>query len=191
MALTPKQERFCREYVIDLNAAAAARRAGYSERTAKSIGQENLTKPDLQARIAELQAVKNKELDLTAEIVLQQLYNLGFADPINYFDDQNCIRKVSDMDKASRMALESFEVREEFDAEHRLVGYVKKVKISSKLGPLTKLGEHLAIFDEGLKQAFKEQMEKLKKAEEMYAELCRANAAANHGSVPAGGEPPR
>ena len=37
--LTPKQERFCQEYLVDLNAAAAARRAGYSKQTAGVIGQ--------------------------------------------------------------------------------------------------------------------------------------------------------
>jgi phage terminase small subunit len=51
--LTDKQKRFCEEYLIDLNATQAAIRAGYSAKTAKSIGQENLTKPDI------LQYVKN------------------------------------------------------------------------------------------------------------------------------------
>ena len=53
MALTEKQQRFCDEYLIDCNAAQAAIRAGYSPKTAKQIGQENLTKPDLKAYIDE------------------------------------------------------------------------------------------------------------------------------------------
>lgn len=52
MNLTPKQERFVAEYLIDLNASAAARRAGYSERTADAIGRENLGKPTIAAAIA-------------------------------------------------------------------------------------------------------------------------------------------
>lgn len=43
--MTAKQKRFCDEYLIDLNATQAAIRAGYSEKTAKVIGAENLTKP--------------------------------------------------------------------------------------------------------------------------------------------------
>lgn len=43
--LTEKQKRFCDEYLIDLNGAAAARRAGYSDKTACAIAAENLTKP--------------------------------------------------------------------------------------------------------------------------------------------------
>ena len=54
--MTPKQEAFVREYLIDLNATQAAIRAGYSERTAKSIGQENLTKPDVRAAVQAAQA---------------------------------------------------------------------------------------------------------------------------------------
>ena len=57
--LTAKQRRFCDEYLIDMNAAQAAIRAGYSKKTAKQIGQENLTKPDLQEYIAE--RMKQKE----------------------------------------------------------------------------------------------------------------------------------
>lgn len=49
--LTAKQERFVEEYLIDLNATQAARRAGYSEKTAYSIGQENLKKPEIEAAL--------------------------------------------------------------------------------------------------------------------------------------------
>ena len=53
--LTAKQERFCYEYCIDFNATQAAIRAGYSEKTAFSIGSENLRKPLIKNRIKELQ----------------------------------------------------------------------------------------------------------------------------------------
>lgn len=51
--MTEKQKRFCDEYLIDLNATQAAIRAGYSAKTAKAIGCENLTKPDIQTYIQE------------------------------------------------------------------------------------------------------------------------------------------
>ena len=47
--VTPKQKRFCDEYLIDTNATQAAIRAGYSEKTAYAIGNENLNKPELRA----------------------------------------------------------------------------------------------------------------------------------------------
>ena len=52
--MTEKQKRFCDEYLIDLNAAQAAIRAGYSKKAAKQVGSENLTKPDLKKYIKDL-----------------------------------------------------------------------------------------------------------------------------------------
>ena len=52
--MTAKQERFCAEYLKDGNATQAAIRAGYSEKTAASIGSENLTKPEIKSKITEL-----------------------------------------------------------------------------------------------------------------------------------------
>ncbi len=69
-ALTVKQARFCEEYVVCGNAAAAARAAGYRERSARQIGFENLTKHDIQAAIqARQQALAARlEIDRTAVI---------------------------------------------------------------------------------------------------------------------------
>ncbi len=50
--MSPKQERFVEEYLVDHNATQAAKRAGYSEKTAYSIGSENLKKPEIAAAIA-------------------------------------------------------------------------------------------------------------------------------------------
>ena len=72
-AVTPKQKRFCDEYLIDCNATQAAIRAGYSEKTAKQIGTENLSKPDLRAYIDErLAEVQSKKI-ASAEEVMQYL----------------------------------------------------------------------------------------------------------------------
>ena len=51
--LTAKQQRFIEEYLIDLNATQAAIRAGYSPKTAREIGAENLSKPHIRARVDE------------------------------------------------------------------------------------------------------------------------------------------
>lgn len=54
--LTAKQQRFVEEYLVDLNASAAARRAGYSPKRADAMGHENLRKPDVAAAIAAAKA---------------------------------------------------------------------------------------------------------------------------------------
>ena len=51
--MNARQKRFCDEYLIDCNAKQAAIRAGYSPKTAYSIGNENLNKPELKAYIDE------------------------------------------------------------------------------------------------------------------------------------------
>ena len=53
--MTPRQEKFCIEYLIDLNATQAAIRAGYSKKTAYSMGQRLLKNVEIKSRIKELQ----------------------------------------------------------------------------------------------------------------------------------------
>ncbi|MER8532102.1 terminase small subunit [Mesorhizobium sp. M1005] len=74
MPLTDKQKRFVDEYLVDLNATQAAIRAGYSEKTARSVGSENLTKPDIADAIAAKAANTVDKLDLSAERVLRGLF---------------------------------------------------------------------------------------------------------------------
>ena len=69
--LTPKQQRFCDEYLIDLNATQAAIRAGYSEKTAGVIAVENLKKPNIEAYIAARMAEKEDELIADQDEVLK------------------------------------------------------------------------------------------------------------------------
>ena len=73
IGLTERQKRFCDEYLIDCNAKQAAIRAGYSPKTAKSIGQENLTKPDLKTYIDEQLKQIRSEKTADAREVLEYL----------------------------------------------------------------------------------------------------------------------
>lgn len=73
MALTPKQERFCQEYMTDLNATQAAIRSGYSADSAASIGHENLTKPEIQARIRDLHRETEHVAKVTEAYVTDRL----------------------------------------------------------------------------------------------------------------------
>ena len=73
--LTPKQQRFVEEYLIDLNATQSAIRAGYSEKTAQEIGSENLSKPMVAKAIAEAQEKLSNKAQVTVEMVVQGLLN--------------------------------------------------------------------------------------------------------------------
>lgn len=71
--MTDKQKRFCDEYLIDCNATQAAIRAGYSEKTAYSIGVENLKKPELKTYIDEQFELLHNEKTADAQEVLEYL----------------------------------------------------------------------------------------------------------------------
>lgn len=71
--MNARQKKFCDEYLIDCNATQAAIRAGYSPKTAKQIGQENLTKPDLKAYIDEQLEILHNQKTADAQEVLEYL----------------------------------------------------------------------------------------------------------------------
>ena len=71
--MTAKQQRFCDEYLIDLNATQAAIRAGYSAKTARVIGQENLTKPAIKEYIEQRMAEMEAKLVADSKEVMRYL----------------------------------------------------------------------------------------------------------------------
>jgi phage terminase small subunit len=73
MALTPKQQRFVEEYAVDCCATGAARRAGYSDRTAAQIGYQLLQKPSVQKAARMAMAERARRAEITADFVLQRL----------------------------------------------------------------------------------------------------------------------
>lgn len=78
--ITPKQQRFVDEYLVDLNATQAAIRAGYSIKTAGLIGSENLKKPYIQRAIEEGRAKQQQRTEITADRVLREAWNQVTAD---------------------------------------------------------------------------------------------------------------
>ncbi len=81
MKLTPKQQRFAEEYLIDLNATQAAIRAGYSKRTAEKIGSENLRKPEVAEKIQLQMQERGARTGITADRVLKEIERLAMFDP--------------------------------------------------------------------------------------------------------------
>lgn len=71
--MTAKQQRFCDEYLIDLNATQAAIRAGYSAKNARNIASENLAKPNIKKYIEDRMAEKEAEMIADQNEVLKYL----------------------------------------------------------------------------------------------------------------------
>lgn len=84
MKLTKKQEMFVEEYIIDLNATQAAIRAGYSKKTARQTGTENLSKPSIREAIDERLAEKKEKLIMKQDEILERLTKQGRREETDY-----------------------------------------------------------------------------------------------------------
>ena len=104
--LTEKQKQFCLEYLVDLNATQAAIRAGYSQRTAREIGKENLTKPYIQENIQKLIDKRSERTQITADYVLCELKRIAETDNVK---DSNKIRALELLGKHPKLFTERHE----------------------------------------------------------------------------------
>ena len=146
--LTPKQQRFVAEYLVDLNAAAAARRAGYSEKTARQIGERLLTNVDIQEAIQEQMLDRQVRTEITADRVLRELAKVAFFDPRRLFNADGSPKAITELDDATAGALAGIEVLEEFEGTGKdrvFVGYTKKYKVADKNTALTNAMRHLGM----------------------------------------------
>lgn len=151
--LTDKQEMFCREYLIDLNATQAAIRAGYSERTARSIGQRMLTNVDIEKRLSELKGDRNERVSVNADYVLDRLMQIDQLDVADILDENGDLLPVREWSKAWRTSVNAIEVIQMSKGDMDIETFLKKVKLPDKLKNLELLGKHVDV------QAFKDKIE--------------------------------
>ncbi|ENZ4282659.1 terminase small subunit [Citrobacter farmeri] len=151
MALTGKQEMFCREYLIDLNATQAAIRAGYSSKTANRTASENLSKPDIQSRIAELKAQRNDLVGINATYVLNRLVEIDQMDVLDILTSTGELKPISQWPKVWRTTLSGLDVVE-MSAGGNTTALLKKIKWPDKVKNLELIGKHIDV------QAFREQV---------------------------------
>jgi phage terminase small subunit len=143
MALTKKQKLFCEEYLIDLNATQAAIRAGYSVNSAREIGSENLTKPDIRAYIDKALAERSKRTGINADRVIQELAKialLNITDVVNA-DDATIKGNANREDTA---AILSVKVKTIPTENGEIVE--REIKMNDKIKALELLGKHLGMF---------------------------------------------
>lgn len=150
LKLTPKQELFCQEYLVDLNAKQAAIRAGYSANSADVIGCENLVKPNVAARIQELQSVRANKLEISQERVLKEYARLAFVDTRNFFNEDGSLKPLSELDDDTAAALAGIDIHEERGQDGQSAGMTKKIKITDKKGALDSVARHLGMFNDSL-----------------------------------------
>jgi phage terminase small subunit len=151
--LTPKMEKFCHEYLIDLNATQAAIRAGYSVKTAFTIGVENLKKPLIQARVAELQLDRQERTQITADEVLRQyadIIRFRIEDIMDYDGKTSKYKPMSEWGRSAKVAVNSIKQKTttRTDREGNTHEYNEiEFKVDDRQKALDSLGKHLGMFD--------------------------------------------
>jgi phage terminase small subunit len=144
--VTRKQERFVQEYLVDLNATQAAIRAGYEPRSAYSIGQENLKKPEIQAAIQARQATIQEKLQVEQEDVVGELIRIGFSN-IEDFLSWDSHGRVSwenfhDLPRETKAAVKRFKCQVKFDQKGNRTETIELV-LHDKLWALNQLKRYL------------------------------------------------
>ncbi len=147
MALTPKQKRFVAEYLVDLNATAAAIRAGYSKKTAEAIGYENLRKPQIESAINKARQEQQKRTEITQDMVILETAKIAFFDIRKLFDKNGKPLDISELDDDTAASLAGLDVQGVTDKDEDYIGYIKKYKMADKLKALELLGKHVGAFE--------------------------------------------
>ena len=151
--LTAKQERFCREYIIDYNGQKAGERAGYSKATARIVCCDLLSKPKIRKRVKELQEEVADRLNISVDRVLCEYAKLAFTDLPGIVHWEKGLMKIEDFQNLSpdqKACIKKFKVKtvnKILDGESIPVDVVE-IELHDKRGALDMIGKHLGMFVE-------------------------------------------
>ena len=148
--LNPQQQAFVQEYLVDLNATQAAIRAGYSQKSARSMASQLLTKLNIQEAIAAARIRQQERTQITADRVLLEVARLSFYDPRKFFRDDGSPLGIHELDDDTAAALAGMDVIEQFEGsgqDRQFVGYLKKYKLTDKGANLERLMKHLGLYE--------------------------------------------
>lgn len=141
--LTNKQKRFCEEYLIDLNGTQAAIRAGYSPDTAAVIASENLTKPNIRARIDKAIAERSKRTGVNADRVIQELAKIAFVNASDFIDLKEGVLREGAVSEDTAV-ISGVKVKRSITDNGETIE--REIKLADKIKALELLGKHLGMF---------------------------------------------
>lgn len=138
--LTAKQEKFCIEYLKDLNATQAAIRAGYSKKTAMEQGYQLLQKTSVSDFIQKEREKDASTAEITRQKVINEYAKLAFFDIRKVLTVDGGLKDTGEWDDDSAAAIAGLESYDEKEPESGMVlGTVRKIKISDKRAALDSL----------------------------------------------------
>lgn len=145
--MTRKQDRFVKEYLIDLNATQAAIRAGYSPKTANEQGARLLANVSVQEAIAKAMADRSKRTGISQDRVIQELARIAFVNPQNVINPKDASVKA-DATEDDLACIQSVKVKTMDVANGKSVE--REVRLNDKMKALELLGKHLGMFKDKL-----------------------------------------
>lgn len=148
--LTDKQQMFCEEYLIDLNATQAAIRAGYSTKTANEQASRLLTNVNIRAYIDKKMAERSRRLGITADRVLNELAKIGFCNATDLINTNNATVKES-ATADDTAAIQSVKVKTMSSDNGDMVE--REIRLYDKTKSLELIGKHLGMFKDRLEVA--------------------------------------
>lgn len=145
MTLTPKQQRFVEEYLVDLNGTQAAIRAGYSAKGASVQACRLLANAKVQAAIQAGREAASQRTEITLDRVLKELAKIGFANMADYIENLDDLEKL---DRDLMAAVGEVIIEEYQDGKGDEARDVKRtrIKLLDKRAALVDLGKHLGAF---------------------------------------------
>jgi phage terminase small subunit len=150
--LNPRQDRFCQEYLVDLNATQAAIRAGYSAASAGEHSSELLKNPNIQARVGALKAEREAKTGISAEKVLQQFWDIASyrIEDILDFDGEICTFKpLKNWPRSAKAAVSMVKYNSETrgTGDNQVTTTKLEFKSDDRLRALDSIAKHLGMFD--------------------------------------------
>jgi phage terminase small subunit len=138
--LNPRMERFCHEYIIDMNATQAAKRAGYAHPHVQ--GSRLLDNVSVHSLIERLKRDQLDRLKMSADDVLVEIAKLARSTVKKVFGDKGQVLSPHEMDDDTAAAVKSFEARLEFSDDGAPPEEIRKVTMHDKLGALRIMALH-------------------------------------------------
>jgi phage terminase small subunit len=146
--LQDRQEKFCLEYLKDMNATQAAVRAGYSRRTCEVQGPRLLGNVRIAARVQQLLQKRNEKLELKTDDVLRELLRIATVDVSKIYGPDGLLLPIHEMPEDVRRAIAGVDVLSHGDGE--TVWTTKKVRFWDKTKALELLAKVLKLLTENV-----------------------------------------
>lgn len=150
--LTPKQQQFVAEYLIDLNATQAAIRAGYSAKTANEQASRLLTNVSVRSAIEVAKAKRMERVEITQDRVLLELARIAFFDIRKLYGPDGGLKKPHELDDDAAAVLAGVDVQTTSSGgeEDPQTLVTKKAKVFDKTSALTLAMRHMGMLKDKL-----------------------------------------